>query len=286
MTVALRAPDPEAVAQAGERLCARLERDADFGPVEDWTPVDVMRWGGMEPDPWQVEFLLSPSKRRLLNCARQAGKTQAFAALALHTAVWTPRRKVLVVAQRLDSAKELMTDKLGPLYVALKGLGDLPARRTNDGVEEYRFSNGSRIVALPSSEGGIRGYSGVHLLILDEGSRIPDPLYRAVRPMLARSGGILVAGSTPFGKRGWFHHSWTQEDSWARWCITADQVPHYEPGFLEEERLALPEAWFAQEYFCEFRETEDCVFRHELVLAATRSSDEEEPDWLREVDTF
>jgi hypothetical protein len=35
----------------------------------------------------------------------------------------------------------------------------------------------------------IRGYSGIKLLILDEAARVPDDIYRAVRPMLAVSAG-------------------------------------------------------------------------------------------------
>ena len=63
------------------------------------------------------------------------------------------------------------------------------------------MANGSRLVALPGREETIRSYSGVRLLILDEASRVPDDLYRAVRPMLAVSHGRLVALSTPFGQR-------------------------------------------------------------------------------------
>jgi hypothetical protein len=59
--------------------------------------------------------------------------------------------------------------------------------------------NGSRIVSLPENESGIRGFSGVNLLVIDEAARVDDSLYRSVRPMLAVSGGRLVALSTPFG---------------------------------------------------------------------------------------
>ncbi len=41
-------------------------------------------------------------------------------------------------------------------------------------------------------------------LKIDEAARVSDELYRAVRPMLATSGGRIVLLSTPFGKRGFF----------------------------------------------------------------------------------
>jgi hypothetical protein len=52
------------------------------------------------------------------------------------------------------------------------------------------------------------GYSSVHRLILDEAARIPDSTYYALRPMLARSKGTILAISTPFGRRGWFYEAW------------------------------------------------------------------------------
>ena len=39
--------------------------------------------------------------------------------------------------------------------------------------------NGSRIVGLPGKEANIRGYSA-NLLIIDEASRVPDDLYKAL----------------------------------------------------------------------------------------------------------
>jgi hypothetical protein len=48
----------------------------------------------------------------------------------------------------------------------------------------------------------------MNLLVIEEVSRVPDELFYAVRPMLAVSGGTLVALSTPWGKRGWFYEAW------------------------------------------------------------------------------
>src|SRR5207249_6673015 len=71
------------------------------------------------------------------------------------------------------------------------------------------LANGSRVVSLPGREDTIRGYSGVRLLVVDEAARVPDELYYAMRPMLAVSAGTVIALSTPFGQRGWFHREWT-----------------------------------------------------------------------------
>ncbi len=42
-----------------------------------------------QPDPWQAKVKRSSSKRMLLNCSRQAGKSTASAIMGLHEApVW------------------------------------------------------------------------------------------------------------------------------------------------------------------------------------------------------
>jgi hypothetical protein len=136
--------------------------------------------------------------------------------------------------------------------------------------------NASRIIALPGKEQTIRGYSGVSLLVVDEAARVPDELYYSVRPMLAVSGGRLICLSTPFGKRGFFFNEWEEGGGdWHRTKILATDVPRISAEFLEEERRALGDFWFSQEYMCEFRETVDQVFSYDLIQEAM--SDEVKP---------
>jgi hypothetical protein len=97
-------------------------------------------------------------------------------------------------------------------------------------------------------------------------------LYYAVRPMLAVSRGSLVALSTPFGKRGWFHEEWSGSGHWQRIQINADQCPRITKEFLEEERRALGDRWYRQEYFCEFNDTIDAVFSYADIQAALTDS--------------
>jgi hypothetical protein len=131
-----------------------------------------------------------------------------------------------------------------------------------------QLANGSRIISLPGDEETIRGYSGVRLLVVDEAARVPDDLYRSVRPMLAVSQGRLVCLSTPFGKRGFFHGEWHGSATWERVKITADQCPRIKPEFLEEERQALGDRWFRQEYFCSWEEALGAVFSHDAIMRA------------------
>ena len=52
-----------------------------------------------------------------------------------------------------------------------------------------RFDNESRIVRLPGKEETVQGFSAVGLMLIDEAAWVPDELYKAVRPMLAATGG-------------------------------------------------------------------------------------------------
>jgi hypothetical protein len=208
----------------------------------------------------------------LLNCSRQSGKSTMAAILALHQALSQALSLVLILAPAERQAKELFS-KVAEAYRTLGHSEAIPA-------ESYRklgmeLANGSRIEALPGTEKTVRGFSGVDLLIVDEAARVADELYFAVRPMLAVSGGRLLMLSTPFGKRGVFHHEWTEGQGWERYTVTAEECPRIPAAFLTEEREALGEWWYAQEYECRFMEAVDSVFTSELIQAAL--SDEVEP---------
>jgi len=124
-------------------------------------------------------------------------------------------------------------------------------------------------VALPGKEGTIRGFSGVDLLIIDEASRVDDALYGSVRPMLAVSGGRLVALSTPWGKRGWWFSAWEDGGAdWERVRVDATECPRISASFLEEERRSLPALLFQSEYECAFTDTTDSVFSTDDIYAA------------------
>jgi hypothetical protein len=214
-----------------------------------------MRNLGLEPDPWQVEVLEGGHPRLLLNCCRQAGKSTVVALLGLVEAVFVPFTKVLLVSRSLRQSTELfriVTD-------CYRRLGaPLLERQT---AEELQLSNYSRVVSLPCREDTIRGYANVSLLVIDEAARVPDDLYRAVRPMLAVSGGRLICLSTPYGKRGFFHNAWARGgDDWHRIEVPAGRIARIRPEFLQQERRGLGESWYRQEYLCSFEALEGLVY--------------------------
>lgn len=229
----------------------------------------------MPPDPWQANVLKSNAPRMLLLCTRQAGKSTTSAALALLTAFLEAPALILLLSPTQRQSGELFRDKVLRLYNAM----GRPVEAERQTALELHLTNGSRIVSLPENEEGIRGFSDVRLLVIDEASRVSDALYRAVRPMLAVSRGRLVALSTPFGKRGWFFDEWEGRNAWHRVKITAHECPRITREFLREERQAIGERWFRQEYFCSFEDTIDAVFSYDDIRAAMKP--ELEP-WFKE----
>jgi hypothetical protein len=217
----------------------------------------------LEPDPWQDDLLRSTSKRLLLNCCRQSGKSTMTGIIALHRALYHPGSLILSLAPALRQSQELFA-KIAGFY---RDLGR-PVSPVAERKLSLELENHSRIITLPGSEKTIRGFSGTTLLIVDEAARVDDSLYYALRPMLAVSGGTLMMLSTPYGKRGIFYEEWTSGHGWERFCITAEECPRISPEFLEQERRSLPAWVYRQEYECSFEETQDAVFSAEDVQAA------------------
>jgi hypothetical protein len=244
---------------------ARRRNDRNTAVLEALAsdPVRFLTDAGMEPDPWQEGVLRSDASRLLLLASRQAGKSSVAAALALQTALLRPRSPVLLLSPSLRQSGELYR-KVVDLFGAL----GRPIGVTAESALRLELANGSRVVSLPGDEKNIRGFSGVALLVIDEAARVADSLYYAVRPMLAVSQGRLVALSTPFGKRGWYHDEWHGEGAWERVKITAEQCSRISPEFLAEERRALGERWYRQEYLCSFEDTIDAVFSWADIQAA------------------
>jgi hypothetical protein len=50
--------------------------------------------------------------------------------------------------------------------------------------------------------------------------------------------------------------------------IPATNCSRITPEFLEQERKSLGSWWFAQEYMCEFVESEDQFFRYNEIMEA------------------
>jgi hypothetical protein len=232
-----------------------------------------------EPDEGQRELLESGAKRGILNCTRQWGKSTVAAMKAVHRAYCRPGSVVLVASPSERQSAEFLRKASG----MVAKLGIVP-RGDGDNAISLLFPNGSRIVGLPSTEGTVRGFSAVSLLLIDEAARVEDAAYKALRPSLAVGDGDLWLMSTPYGKRGFFYETWEHGSAdWKRVSVAATECPRIPASFLEEERAALGALWFQQEYLCEFVDNGMEVFGRALVEGAL--DDELEPLFDHGADT-
>ena len=198
---------------------------------------------GIEPLPWQEQFLRAPQGASILALtARQIGKTSVAAWAMGSTALFMPGSLSVVAcpAQR-QSAEAVRRVR----EAVIKAGGKLEA----DNVYGLELTNGSRVLALPGSDDSIRGLTVDGWIVADEAARLTDDLIAALRPMRARRPEARLAMlSTAWRRTDPFWMAWDSDDpSWIRLKATADIVP-FDPKFLEQERLAMGEEAFKREY--------------------------------------
>lgn len=260
------------------------------------TACGLMRAAGMEPDSHQQRVATTAGDQLVL-CHRQFGKSTIAGSIALEDASEEPGALVLLISRSMRQSGELFR-KVKDFYNLTQ-----PLPLIQDSMTSLELSNHSRIISLPGSDNTIVGFSKVKRVILDEAARIPDMTYYALRPMLAMSGGSILALSTPYGRRGWFYEAcegvtvddgkaldratvealladlgitvadeeWNAEAersyAWTRTRVTAPENPRLSKRFLANERRSIPDLVFRQEWLCEFLETGETVFRYEDVEA-------------------
>jgi hypothetical protein len=223
---------------------------------------------GFDADERQAEVLRSDARRLILNCTRQWGKSTVAAAKAVHRAYTRPKSLVLVASPTDRQSAEFVRKA----FEMVRRLGLRP-RGDGDNATSLLFPNGSRIVGLPGTDSTVRGFSAVSLLLIDEAAWVQDPIYRALRPMLAVGKGDLWIMSTPGGRCGFFYETWEHGGpAWARVRVRATECPRISRDFLEEERGEMGAVSFAQEYMTEFVDNGRSVFDREIVERAVDPS--------------
>lgn len=255
-----------------------------------------LRHVGFRPHPWQDAVSRTRSKRVILNCARQAGKSTFVSAIPCHAARFYPGSLNIVIAPTEDQASE---DMLKIKDFMAHDPDYPPLVRDSAGL--ITLSNGSRIKIVVATDKAARGYSKPRTIMLDEASRIPDVVYKSgVRPMLTNNPDCDVyILSTPFGEEGFFYETWTSrsttfdkyevrspwdpdpenpevllpaipEEEFARERATRGIKGFYSPQHanLEEQTenlQAMGIRQYRQEYCCEFVEAGGAVFSYETL---------------------
>lgn len=216
-------------------------------------PLEFARSVRFDPDDTQLRILRSKARKILVNCTRQWGKSTIVALKVAHHLLTVAEAAVVIISPSLRQSKETLRKVRRFLRFA-------SARLIANSAQEIELDNGSRVLALPGQGETVVGFSALTMLVEDEASIVPDDIFRRMRPMLAVTEtvrgfpGVHVMMSTPFGKRGHFYEQWSGALDWERYQVRAQDCSRIPAEFLEEERVALGPAWFAQEYCCEFND--------------------------------
>ena len=247
-------------------------------PVSQWARTAL----AFHPDPLQAQILDSPAQRLILLCCRQFGKSTLAAIKALHFALSRPHSTVLCVSPTLRRSTEwlrIVRNFLSTLATPHGPAIASPPAPLHLTAHSLTLPNHARIIALPGAAHTNRGYSA-HLILFEEAAFIPDPVFTALLPSLAATGGALWLVSSAGQPAGFFYDIWSRPATgYARFQATAAQCPRISAEHLEEARLALGEHRFRREYFCEFSPDALPIFSPELLDSAI---DDSLDPWLLE----
>ena len=226
---------------------ARKRRDHDEPPrtlVGSSALETFERAFGLTPKPHQATYL-GETRPTIVIKGRQVGMTTGASGLAVHTALSQPGSTSVIISPSLRQSGEV-TDR------ARLALWKWNAKLRQDSASLLRTAAGSRIISLPGSARGIRGYACA-LVIIDEAAWVDDETWQAARPLVAATGGRLIVQSTPGHAVGWFYDLVTDPPAdWAVLRVTSEEAGTIDPEFLERERATMALELFAQEYGAEF----------------------------------
>jgi hypothetical protein len=148
-----------------------------------------------------VPFHLWPAQRQTLQTiggqrltiilkARQLGLTWLVLGFALWLLLFRPAATVLLFSRRDDEAVDLLTVRLRGLYERLPAWLQVQSFEA-DNDHEWSWSNGSRVLALPTTAGD--SYSAT-LALVDEADLVPDlaRLLSAVKPNIDGGGRLIL----------------------------------------------------------------------------------------------
>jgi hypothetical protein len=154
------------------------------GPAASWVPIRL--W----PEQRRVADALQNHRLLVILKARQLGLTWLALAFALWLVLFHPIATVLLFSRRDDEAVDLLAHRLRGMYDHLPAWLKVRASPVNND-HEWQLSNGSRVLAFPTTAGDSYTAS---LAIVDEADLVPDldRLMRAVKPTTDGGGRMVL----------------------------------------------------------------------------------------------
>ena len=219
--------------------------------------------------PYQQRWVADTSRFKIWLKSRQIGGSLGSAFEAVASCVDKPNTDWVVLSAGQRQSEEWM---LKGNRVARVVSDALDLSKPDCRTSEVRFTNGSRILALPANPDTVRGYSAN--LVLDEFAfhERPDRIYEAIYPAISnplRGELKLRIISTPAGRNSKFFEIWnkSEELNFVRHKTTIHSaIEEGLPMDVEALKLGLddPEAW-EQEYECEFVDATTVLLPYTLI---------------------
>ena len=238
--------------------------------------------------PYQKSFFCNPAKRKIWISSRQIGKSFCLGGMLVQTALSTQNGLSLCISTGAKAASEIIM-KCIQFAKAVEVLTDkaITFRSSFDGV---KFSNGSRVLALPSSTDGanLRGWTVTGCVAIDEAAFIRnlDSIMQAIAPTLSRSQTAqLVIASTPAGKNGKFYDMWKAAQNDPSWYAQSTTIHDAILAGLDVDldslhKLCPDREVFAQEYECVFQSSLDNMLDPALIEETDSIPENTNGTWL------
>jgi hypothetical protein len=227
-----------------------------------------------ETYPFQDECVEAFLKHRLniILKSRQLGLSTLCAAYATWLAIFYKDKNILIIATKLPTAMN-MIKKCKVIVDNLPKWLLLP--KFEPTKQQLSFSNGSQIVAIPTSEDAGRS-EALSLLIVDEAAIIRDfeEIWTGLKPTISTGGSCIVL-STPKGVGGQYYRLWTEAEAGVNnfnpirlhWTVH----PEHDEAWFKNESKGMNKRQIAQEFMCDFIASGDTFLQPE------------ELDYLREM---
>lgn len=247
------------------------------------------------PDLWQKK-VLEHKGDIALRTGRQVGKSVTVARKCANLSIEYSNIVILMVAAAQRQSSEIFQKTLKHLYkiheamiLAAGGFHPKKHMSAKQNMEDKRrfeaehglfegnitrtecnLKNGTRILSLPTGKAGtfIRAFT-VDILIADEAAFIPEPVWLAIKPMLATSQkmrglGWTILLSTPFGKGGYYYNCCFDSD-FLNIHVSSEDCRRISVDFLKKEKKRLTKKEYAQEYLGMFVADFNQFFKTELI---------------------
>ena len=207
--------------------------------------------------PYQRKFITNKAKRKIWVSSRQIGKSWSVAMILAFKALQRNNGLAICISVNSRSASEIIS-KCKQFAESVKVLSGNAITYTAS-FDTIRFSNGSRIMSLPSTADSLRGWSA-QCVVVDEASFVwkLDDILQGLAPTLTRDPDAeLILTTTPAGKNGPFYELYNNALNDPQWYVQHTTIHDAIEDGLNVDLNSLhslcpdPDV-FAREYECVF----------------------------------